>query len=127
VQGVELSSEACEHARARGLKVFHGTVEEFETDEQFSLIFMSHVIEHVLDPVATVTKLSKLLRSGGVLYVEMPNVASLDASLWKDNWGLIHYPRHLYLFDRSTPRRLLVGGGSRSRRSAGRSTVAGGR
>jgi SAM-dependent methyltransferase len=111
VQGVELSGEACERAWARGLKVFHGTVDEFETDQQFSLIFMSHVIEHVLDPVTTVTKLSKLLRPGGVLYLETPNVASLDARLWKENWGLIHYPRHLYLFDRSTLRRLLEGGG----------------
>jgi len=111
VQGIELSLEACERAWQRGLKVFHGTLEEFETDQRFDLIFMSHVIEHVLDPVATVAKIASLLKPGGVLYIETPNVGSLDARLWRRSWGLIHYPRHLYLFDRSTVRRLLERGG----------------
>jgi SAM-dependent methyltransferase len=111
VQGIEISREACEQAWQRGLKVFHGTLDEFETDERFDLVFMSHVIEHVLDPVATVAKIRSLLKPGGVLYLETPNVGSLDARLWKSRWGLIHYPRHLYLFDRSTIRRLLEGAG----------------
>ena len=111
VQGIELSLEACERAWGRGLKVFHGTLDEFETDQRFDMVFMSHVIEHVLDPVATVTKIASLLKPGGVLYLETPNVGSLDARLWKRSWGLIHYPRHLYLFDRSTARRLLERGG----------------
>ncbi|MGQ0805356.1 MAG: class I SAM-dependent methyltransferase [Actinomycetota bacterium] len=111
VQGIELSLEACEHAWQRGLKVFHGTLDEFETDQRFDMIFMSHVIEHVLDPVATVAKITSLLKPGGVLYIETPNVGSLDARLWRRTWGLIHYPRHLYLFDRSTVRRLLERGG----------------
>jgi SAM-dependent methyltransferase len=107
VQGIELSLEACQQAWQRGLKVFHGTLDEFETDQRFDLIFMSHVIEHVIDPVATVAKLASLLKPGGVLYLETPNVGSLDARLWKQGWGLIHYPRHLHLFDRSTLRRLV--------------------
>lgn len=111
VQGIELSLEACERAWGRGLKVFHGTLDEFETDQRFDMVFMSHVIEHVLDPVATVAKIASLLKPGGVLYVETPNVGSLDARLWKRNWGLVHYPRHLYLFDRATVRQLLEQGG----------------
>jgi 2-polyprenyl-3-methyl-5-hydroxy-6-metoxy-1,4-benzoquinol methylase len=111
VQGIELSLEACQRAWQRGLKVFHGTLDEFETDQRFDLIFMSHVIEHVLDPVATVAKLASLLKPGGVLYLETPNVGSLDARVWKQGWGLIHYPRHLYFFDRSTLRRLVERGG----------------
>ncbi len=116
VQGVELSIEACEQAWKRGLKVFHGTLDEFETDQRFDVIFMSHVIEHVLDPVATVAKIRSLLEPGGVLSIETPNVGSLDARLWKQNWGLIHYPRHLYLFDRATVVRLLEGAGLRVER-----------
>jgi SAM-dependent methyltransferase len=111
VQGIEISREACEQAWKRGLKVFHGTLDEFESDDKFDLVFMSHVIEHVLDPVATVAKIRSLLKPGGVLYLETPNVRSLDSRLWKSRWGLIHYPRHLYLFDRSTVRRLLEGAG----------------
>jgi trans-aconitate methyltransferase len=110
-QGVELSREACERAWERGLKVFHGTLDEFETDQSFDVIFMSHVIEHVLDPVATTQKLASLLAPGGVLYLETPNVGAPDARLFRRHWGLIHYPRHLYLFDRATIRKLLTGVG----------------
>jgi 2-polyprenyl-3-methyl-5-hydroxy-6-metoxy-1,4-benzoquinol methylase len=111
VQGIELSLEACQQAWQRGLKVFHGTLDEYETDQRFDMVFMSHVIEHVLDPVATVEKIASLLKPGGVLYIETPNVGSLDARVWRRTWGLLHYPRHLYLFDRSTVRRLLERGG----------------
>jgi SAM-dependent methyltransferase len=111
VRGVEVSAAGCALAREKGLDVFHGTVEEFETDERFDMVFMSHVIEHVLDPVATVTRIRGLLTEGGVLYVETPNVGSPDARLWRRHWGLLHYPRHLYLFDRATLRRLLETGG----------------
>ncbi len=113
VQGIELSLEACQRAWQRGQKVFHGTLDEFETDQRFDLIFMSHVIEHVLDPIATAAKIATLLRPGGVLYLETPNVGALDARLWGPNWGLLHYPRHLYLFDRATMTRLLEGAGLR--------------
>jgi SAM-dependent methyltransferase len=102
VKGIELSATACELARERGLDVRHTAIEEFDTAERFDLIFMSHVIEHVIDPAATVKKLASLLTPGGVLYVETPNVGALDARIWGRHWGLIHYPRHLHLFDHRT-------------------------
>ncbi len=110
VHGIELSEDAAAAARARGLDVFCGTLEEFETDQQYDVVFMSHVIEHVLDPVATVARIATLLAPGGVLYLETPNVGSLDAKIWKQRWGLIHFPRHLVLFDPRTVRRLLQSG-----------------
>jgi SAM-dependent methyltransferase len=116
VRGIELSRDACEQAWARGLDVFHGTVDEFDTGERFDMVFMSHVIEHVLDPVATMHRVAALLRPGGVLYLETPNVGALDARIWGSRWGLIHYPRHLYLFDRSTIRALVEGAGLRVER-----------
>jgi 2-polyprenyl-3-methyl-5-hydroxy-6-metoxy-1,4-benzoquinol methylase len=108
VHGVDLSDAACEVARRRGLEVFCGTLEEYETDQQYDVVFMSHIIEHVIDPVATVAAVERLLAPGGVLYIETPNVGSLDARVWKQRWGLIHYPRHLYLFDRDTISSLLT-------------------
>jgi len=102
VAGVEISRDGRERACAKGLDVFHGTIEEYETDERFDLVFMSHVIEHVTDPVGTLRAARRLLNENGHLYLETPNVGALDARVWKADWGLIHYPRHLYLFDRAT-------------------------
>src|SRR5262249_60276142 len=91
-QGIEISRAACEQAWQRGLKVFHGTLDEFETDDRFDLVFMSHVIEHVLDPVATVAKIRSLLKPGGVLYLETPNVGAPDARRGHGRGGLIAHP-----------------------------------
>lgn len=111
VRGIELSRAACEQAWARGLDVFHGTLEEYDPGERFDMVFMAHVIEHVIDPVATMRRVAGLLKPGGVCYLETPNAGALDARVWKSSWGLIHYPRHLYLFDRATIRRLVEGAG----------------
>jgi SAM-dependent methyltransferase len=111
VGGVEVSRDACERAWAKGLDVVHGTVDELRSDRRWDVVFMSHVIEHVLDPVDTMARVRDLLKPGGVAYVETPNVGSLDARLWGEHWGLVHYPRHLYLFTRATLRRLVEGAG----------------
>jgi SAM-dependent methyltransferase len=102
VVGVEISDDACAVARAKGLHVFHGTLEELQTDQRFDVIFMSHVVEHVVDPVDTLRTVHDLLRPGGVVYIETPNVGALDARTFGPNWGLIHFPRHTYLFDKRT-------------------------
>ncbi|MEW6268635.1 MAG: class I SAM-dependent methyltransferase [Thermodesulfobacteriota bacterium] len=117
VQGIEIASAGVEAARRKGLRVFHGTLEEFDTHDRFDMVFLSHVIEHVLDPGFAMRRVAELLKPGGVVYVETPNVGSLDGRLWASNWGLIHYPRHLYLFDPGTLRRLLEGAGLRVERS----------
>jgi len=111
VGGVELSRDGCERAWAKGLDVFHGTLEELRTDRRYDVVFMSHVIEHVLDPVETMARVRELLKPGGVVYVETPNVGSPDARLFGEHWGLVHHPRHLWFFTRATLRRLLEGAG----------------
>lgn len=118
VRGIEIAAAGVEAAREKGLDVFHGALEDFETDERFDMIFMSHVIEHVLDPVATIERIAALLKPDGVVYIETPNVSSLDARLWGGHWGLIHYPRHLWLFDPTTLRALVEGAGLRVERES---------
>lgn len=107
VQGIEISKDGFEASQKKGLKVFCGTLEEFNSADKFDMVYMSHVIEHVIDPVATVMRLRHLLKPGGVLYIETPNANSPDARLWRKDWGLIHYPRHFYLFDQFSLRRML--------------------
>jgi SAM-dependent methyltransferase len=116
VAGVEISKDACERAWERRLPVFCGTLEEYPGDETFDLVLASHVIEHTLDPQDTAAHLAARLRPGGVAYVETPNVGSPDARLFGNRWGLLHYPRHLYLFDRGTLRTLLERAGLRMER-----------
>jgi hypothetical protein len=63
---------------------------------------MSHVIEHVTDPVATLEKCKGLLRQGGRLTVTTPNARSLGHAKFGRNWRGLEPPRHLQIFSPRT-------------------------
>src|SRR5207244_5463137 len=72
----------------------------------FDLVIMNQLIEHVRDPIAVLHRVARALRPGGHLFVETPNLDSLDARLFRRRyWGGYHLPRHFHLFDsKSLPR-----------------------
>ena len=49
------------------------SVEDFETDENFEFIWMSHVLEHILEPTKFLEKIINNLKNDGVFFVEVPN------------------------------------------------------
>jgi len=69
------------------------------------------VIEHCEDPLGTLRRAFELLRPGGWLYVETPNIESAPASLCGRYWFGIDSPRHLWLFGPSTLQRCLEAAG----------------
>lgn len=51
--------------------------EDFETDKRFDTIIMSHVLEHIENPVQVLKKISKWLSDDGVFIVSVPNALSI--------------------------------------------------
>ena len=43
------------------------------SDDDYDVIFLNHVLEHTLDPAAFINAFKAKLRSGGLLYIEVPN------------------------------------------------------
>ncbi|MFT5443804.1 MAG: SAM-dependent methyltransferase [Myxococcota bacterium] len=75
-KGVEPSPLAAKAAKDAGVDLFHGTVEQYLASgptERFDIITLSHVLEHVSDPVATLTTCKKLLADGGIIWIAVPN------------------------------------------------------
>lgn len=102
VKGVEPDSKALKVARSRGFDVVQGSIEEIaKTGELFDVITMSHVIEHVHDPVTFVKLAYQCLKPGGVLYIDTPNIESFGAREFGRNWRGIETPRHLVLLSKS--------------------------
>jgi 2-polyprenyl-3-methyl-5-hydroxy-6-metoxy-1,4-benzoquinol methylase len=104
-RGVELSAHAAERARQKGLDVQTGTLAD--VSGTFDCITMLDVIEHVPDPRAELARAASLLKVGGLLIINTPDVGSLFARLLGKRWHLIVPPEHLYYFSRATMRRLL--------------------
>jgi SAM-dependent methyltransferase len=106
--GVEPDPKAVEVARARGLTVHLGTLETLhEAPESFQGITMNHVIEHVHHPRATLEHCYRLLKRGGWLWIETPNLDAQGHARYGENWIGLDTPRHLVVFtDRSLLRLL---------------------
>ena len=75
--GVELSPEAAAVARTRVDQVHCGDADELLVnfpEDSFDLILCLDVLEHLVDPWATLGKIQALLRPGGRIIASLPNV-----------------------------------------------------
>ena len=54
-------------------KCFVGTAENFQIEEKFEIIWMSHVLEHLVNPVEFLKKIQRNLSSNGIFFIEVPN------------------------------------------------------
>ena len=108
VVGVEPDPAAVATARRAGLDVRQGGIEALSGEpESLDVITMNHVIEHVHDPRRVLGDAFKLLRSGGLLFLETPNVDSAGHRRFGRHWRGLEPPRHLVLFNWDSLERLL--------------------
>lgn len=105
-EGIERSPEAAAHAEARsGCKVWVGELSELNLPNSgYDFVNLSHVIEHVHDPVGVLGEIRELLAREGQVYVETPNAGSVFSSLMRERWFPWDAPRHLHVFDANTLR-----------------------
>jgi 2-polyprenyl-3-methyl-5-hydroxy-6-metoxy-1,4-benzoquinol methylase len=108
VEGVETDSDAVSRARQRSLSVHHGTLESAGyAPGSFDAVTLSHVLEHLHDPVATLRAARAILRDDGVLWLATPNLASPGHARYGRAWRGLEPPRHLVLFTPSALRSAL--------------------
>jgi len=77
--GLDVSAQMAAFVqRQLGVKVVLEQFENFHYDKKFSLIHMSHVIEHIPNPKAWLDKARKMLERGGILVINVPNKFSIS-------------------------------------------------
>jgi 2-polyprenyl-3-methyl-5-hydroxy-6-metoxy-1,4-benzoquinol methylase len=97
--GIDPDREAVAAARAVGLRVEHGGFPKTGMpDQSFDAVTMSHVIEHLHDPVGALREVRRLLKPGGTVWIATPNLDSLGSRFYGRNWRGLEPPRHLVLF-----------------------------
>jgi len=115
VAGVEPIASAADYARQRlHLDVFQGLLAEAPYPHRsFDVVTFWDVLEHTLSPTAELAHAASLLRSGGLLAINVPNWHSLDRRIFGPYWIGLDPPRHLYVFTRPTLTALLEKSGFR--------------
>jgi SAM-dependent methyltransferase len=110
--GIDFDGQAIAAARSRGLTVHEGDIAHFDgQSDVFDVITLSHVIEHVPDPNNLLASCYRLLRPGGQIWIETPNINSFGSARFGANWRGLEAPRHLVLFEPSSLRLAVEGVG----------------
>lgn len=77
------------------LKIYKKSL--FDLDDNFDLIIMNHVFEHMENQSEVLSKINSLLNSGKYFLMCIPIVSSYAWEKYGTNWNGIDAPRHYYL------------------------------
>lgn len=106
--GLEPVKEAVEDAKKAGLQVEQGNILFGSLKpEQYDVVTLWHVFEHIKDPVVALQRIHPLLRPGGIVVMAIPNTNSLACRLGKKYWFHLDSPRHLWLYNEKNVQTLL--------------------
>jgi SAM-dependent methyltransferase len=107
--GVEISEQAAALGRrSRGLQIFPGTLQQAKFPcGFFDYIRANQSFEHVSCPNETLNEIHRILKPGGKLLLGVPNVAGLNANLFKQYWWHLCAPVHAFNYSKETLPRLL--------------------
>jgi len=98
-EGCEPDPLAAEAARRSGCRVHDGGLSGPTLPVGFfEHVTACHVIEHVHDPLAFLARCRELLRPGGRLWIQTPNLSGDGHAFWGRDWRGLEPPRHLTLF-----------------------------
>ena len=87
VEGVEPSKEGVYNAvNSYGIKTFNGFLEDFQTNEKFDIVILSHVFEHFYEPMKALSIIRKIICDNGILFIEVPNILKPNSKKHKLGW-----------------------------------------
>lgn len=99
VRGVEPSPRLSEHARrVAGRDVATGYAEDVATVPSADVACLWHVLEHSAQPLALLRAAAAQVRPGGLVFVEVPNIASPAARRMGPRWSNLEAGFHLVHF-----------------------------
>jgi SAM-dependent methyltransferase len=108
--GVEPNPELADFSSA--IAPVHRDIIERTPWNGFDVVASFHVIEHVDSPRSFVRAAAERLKTGGLLVIETPNIASIPFKLMRSRWRQF-IPEHYFFFDPGTLSRLLIDHGLR--------------
>lgn len=104
VTGIEPDSKNVDliNKKLKNSQVIKGFIEEIDLKEKFDVVWMSHVLEHLVRPDIFLKKIKKNLKTDGIFFIEVPSSEhkeTLESSIFKNP--------HVYHFTKKSLLRLV--------------------
>lgn len=97
--GTEIRDSACDIGNQLGLKITKGTVVEAQYKrEEFDYVRSNHSFEHITKPEEFLAECNRILKTGGQLFIGVPNTGSLTFHLFGKNWYYLGVPFHPFSY-----------------------------
>lgn len=110
LSGTETNSRAGARARGKGYVVWEVAPQEaplaLPVGESFDAVFLANMVEHLQNPLLVLRRLRQLLKPGGVIVLNQPNLDSAHAIIFGPTWGQWQVPYHRFLTGRRGLQRL---------------------
>lgn len=100
LHGLELPGKSADRAAKHDqIQLYQGELKRDTYEENyFDAIVLTHVFEHLPRPKETLEIIQKIIKVKGLLQIEIPNIDSWQARLFRGNWLHLDPPRHLHFF-----------------------------
>jgi len=111
ISGAEVSGEIVKICQNKGLDVHE--IKSFSRipfkDNEFDIVYLMQVFEHLRDPHIFMEELFRIMKTGGCLYLALPNSSSIWRKVFKKNWVSGWFaPFHLFHFNKKSLSTLAV-------------------
>ncbi len=108
VEGIELDEVSRVHCLEAGLEVYREPLEDLHLPADcYDVVLLNQVLEHLADPRAVCAEIFRVLKPGGILYIDTPNFTSLSMALFKERCSIVGGSGHISLFSVKTAIALL--------------------
>lgn len=114
--GIEINEEMLAYCIAGGIPARKIDISNDNISEKFDVVFMSQVLEHILEPKKFMQKIGAILSVDGVLHLDVPNHDSLTSLYRRVNpihqeYGFVQPSHHLIAYTKKSLTTLLENAG----------------
>ena len=90
-----------------GFRPTESFFEDVDFTQQFDLVILSQVLEHIENPLGMLSRVQSILSPHGVVAIAVPNFDSYWVKIFKRDGGVIWVPEHLNCFSKKSLTMLL--------------------
>ena len=108
VWATDVSSYAISYVKEKfNIPCYKGEIENAPFPQNFfDVIYIHHVLEHVIEPVEFLKKVKKFLNKDGIILIAVPNIKSIYLKIYRKNFHIFQ-KEHLWYFDIFSLRKIL--------------------